>query len=869
MKTFNLGSRIELFAICTSLEQDIKTFILKSTSEVNFSNEMKEKALFRKKDCIIDEDYLNQLDMQDYIDIIINFPYHYQINNDKAKDLSKFFEKIIPIRNRIMHTKPLELGDRALILEIMETIPKYIEWIEWNELTNIKKILEEDPSLLLSKKYIPLREYKPLIIHNLPEAEFDDTGFIGRERDRKEIKDLIENKKNQVITIVGNGGVGKTATVVKILYDLIDDPKCEFEFILWITLKTKTLSNGEFIQLKNSLSNIKDIFNFSHEFILTAPDDGTSSKELLLEFMSTFKTLMVLDNLETINTNEINEFIKEVPEKSKILITSRHGLGELERRKKLDGLEKMDTILYFRELSKYYGLDLHKRSDKEIYDITGNFLFSNPLSIKWYISGIFNGMGEKELKNKKDELINFCVSNIFEKLNETSKNILQLFLLEQKPLSYGVIDFYIEANEVTLKQSINELLTTYMINSIAGEFKMNDMSREYISINFPPRNDFVISFFKKRKALKIIMQSVKIISETSPFNPKAICSKLTDDDKQLATYYLQEALIFSRNKEWENANKMCDKAKNIAPDFFEVYKIQAFIDAEHNEYYGAIKNYEIALSKANTNKEKAIVYYLFAVFYTIKMEELDTALEYILKADELLPNTVDILLDKARIFMYHGKFSEAESFLNEASTLDNSDSLKIKNIIASRYADLYKRKAEYLENRDYKKKFEYLKTGIEYLEKVEELDIKSGVTMIILLLELSYLYFETEAMELLARVINKHFALLTKIIHYKKNRMCDFLKSHKEEIPEKYFTLMEPFINHKMIANDISNKNEGVVVNIKDYFGFISNQEYQKSFALFFVLSNAYEGIKIGDVVSFSIYDSKKGKCAKNIKKIE
>lgn len=868
MKKFNLSTRIELFAVCTSIEQDLKSFILESTDQIDFTLDMLNKAKERKKN-ISDkpEDILNQLDLGDYVQIIASAPHSFNINNDKKCRLKEYFDKVIPVRNRVMHTKPLELGDRSLIIEVMETIDVKINWINWYETVNTRNIIYTNPSQLLDQKYIPIKEYNPLIYHNLPEPEFDDTGYIGRVKERKEIKDLILNHKNQIITIVGNGGLGKTAITLKILYDLIENDDCPFECVIWLTLKTKTLSNGEFIQIKDCIKNIPDLYKMSQSVIIT--DETIPSKEMLIKFMEDFKVLLVLDNLETINSNDISDFMKQIPEKSKVLITSRHGLGELEIRKKLDGLSKNDARTYFRELSKYYGLDLHKRQDSEIDYITSNNLYSNPLSIKWFISGVFNGVNEVSLLANKSDLINFCVSNVFEKLSDLSKNILQLFLLEKKKLSYGIIDYYLDVNEFNLKESINELLSTYMIQSVSSDFIMNEMSRDYISLNYPPSNDFISNIFGKRKKLKQIMQSVKVTSEQAPFNPQSISSKLDNDDKQLATFYLKEALKFSKEKKWENAIEYCEKAKNIAPDFFEVYKIQAFLDAERSENYRAINNYEIALSKCETSKEKSIVCCLFATFYVIKMQEYDMALEYIDLADTLNPNTSEILLEKARVYMFLGKYTDAESLLNRVREFDNTPTLRTQNIMATRYGELYRREAETFEMRDYQLKLEYLEQAITQFKKVEKLDIKSGIVLISILSDLSYLYFNESAMNLLADTIGTNFYILCKVKHKKKTKMCEFLKNHKEDINGSVYAKIEKFLaDYRFVSSEIDEENEGVVVNLREYFGFIANQFYNGDNAIFFLRTNAFDNISLGDLVSFNLYKGKKGMAAKNIEKV-
>ena len=47
MQQLNLPSRIFMFAICSSIEYDLKKHILKYNEHINFTEEMKQKANLR------------------------------------------------------------------------------------------------------------------------------------------------------------------------------------------------------------------------------------------------------------------------------------------------------------------------------------------------------------------------------------------------------------------------------------------------------------------------------------------------------------------------------------------------------------------------------------------------------------------------------------------------------------------------------------------------------------------------------------------------------------------------------------------------------------------------------------------------------
>lgn len=512
---FNLSNRIILFSICASLEFDIKQKIL-SGNTVIISDVLREKAQSRASKSKMDlQELLHELDLGDYIEIIRANPYQVGLNNMQVGQLSKYFSKIIPIRNRVMHTRPLEVGDRATLFEVLENIDSDINWFDWKESKNLKRILDEDPTRILESNIYMKTSIKESILHNLPDPEFDDTGYIGRQNEIKHLTNVINNDKDQVISIVGNGGMGKTALTVKILYDLIDDSESDYEAVLWVSLKTRTLSVGEFSNIENSIKSIPEIYNELARVSIMS--DSKSSEENIIEFLGAFKTLLVLDNLETINTDEFISFLKSIPSKSKVLITSRHGIGELENRFSLSGLNALDAITYFRELSKYYGLDLHKRKVEMIKKIVTEDLYSNPLSIKWFITSVYKGVNETEIINKKEDLVEFCMSNVYDKLSDTARHIIQLFLVEKIELSIGEMDFFLRIDPVLLRNSINEMLSTNMVKLKFGKYILDDMARDYLSKFYPPSNSFFLEITKKRKELNSILQTVNTLRVNDPY----------------------------------------------------------------------------------------------------------------------------------------------------------------------------------------------------------------------------------------------------------------------------------------------------------------------------------------------------------------
>lgn len=392
------------------------------------------------------------------------------------------------------------------------------------------------------------------------------------------------------------------------------------------------------------------------------------------------------------------------------------------------------------------------------------------------------------------------------------------------------------------------------------------MARDYISLYHSPSNDFFLKIIEKRKKLNIILQEIQVRNENDPFNPKSLFANSSNDNRKLASYYLDKALACSSINNWGESFECTEKAANIAPDYFEVFKIKAFLLSENRDFYGALQNYQIALAKCETNFEKATVLYLFSVFYTIKLTDNQKALELIDEALEYCPEEFILQIEKARVLTYNGKFSDAEDILRQLKEKSSSFGARMQNIYASRYGELHRRIAERIDKRDIEIKFNRLKEGIEVIEKISKIDQKTYVILISILLELSYLYFYEPALELLSKTLKTHSNQLKS----NKSKKLEYLRKNiygrVNEIPETiYKSIITDIYDFKEAAVKINNNKQGIIVFIKDHYGFISNA-LNKS--IYFKVKNLPDNTIVGDIVEFEMYKDKGGSAAKNIKKL-
>ncbi|WP_040664927.1 NB-ARC domain-containing protein, partial [Nafulsella turpanensis] len=223
--------------------------------------------------------------------------------------------------------------------------------IPWIQTIEIKQRIEKDPYYVLSLS-IPSYAFNDTIIsNNLPIPDFDETGFIGRKKDVEDVKKLILSN-NRVVSIIGDGGVGKTSLMLKVAYDIIDlKDKCPFDLIIWTTAKTTMLTATGIQEINSALRSSYEVLESISGIVNSEKLNIKEQISEILEYFEVFNVLLIIDNLETILDGTIKDFIREAQLRCKVAITSRIGLGELEYRRLLTGLTDVESVQLVKQIA--------------------------------------------------------------------------------------------------------------------------------------------------------------------------------------------------------------------------------------------------------------------------------------------------------------------------------------------------------------------------------------------------------------------------------------------------------------------------------------------------------------------------------------
>lgn len=190
---FNL-TRMTVYALISSLEEDlravIKDYLIGSNSKANIPDELYKRAQYRlEKDLGFNFESTSPLDLIDYFDLGDT----YQVINSNSEHIpdhissiikrnTKNFDKIIPIRNRVMHIRPLDVEDSPNTFLLCEKLTEYDDSV-WTNISTTLALIHENPAYVLGLEIKNLEDVYEN--HNLPIPDFDETGLIGRNEDVK------------------------------------------------------------------------------------------------------------------------------------------------------------------------------------------------------------------------------------------------------------------------------------------------------------------------------------------------------------------------------------------------------------------------------------------------------------------------------------------------------------------------------------------------------------------------------------------------------------------------------------------------------------------------------------------------------------
>jgi LuxR family transcriptional regulator, glucitol operon activator len=646
-----------------------------------------------------DEDGGGRADLPEYLDFADAFKL---VNSNKMlldPDLRKaisengsMFDRLAPIRNRVMHSRPLQFDDATHVTEAVRKLLGAVKR-SFPNLAEMQENLQKNPDFALSLEIRSSSESPGGVTNNLPIPDFDETGFLGR---KDEVKALIRALKGPfpVITVLGEGGVGKTALALQAAYDLVDDNHQPFQAIVWVSSKTTRLTVNDIQKIEGSIETSLGVFREAQKNLSGQADDN--ALEEVLEYLNTFKVLLVLDNLETVLDQTVRNFLYGITGSSKILITSRVGVGELDFSFRLSGMSRDDAQQLLRATATGRRVRILAQATKAQLSDYCMRMRDNPAFIKWFVTAVQCDKRPDEVLARPALFLDFCLSNVYTYLNLDAIKIANALLSLPGRHPQPVISYLAELDGDRFQKALRQLVTTNMVSmspaqSNSGresQYELSDLPRSYIAKNHPVSKEEV-SLFQKRK--REIVSTHERLSATARNDRYTVMSMVmrTPDDAVAATY-LVDALKQVKSQEFSDAFGLIDRAKALAPSYFEVYRVEGWAQTFAGNIPAARDAYMTALELEQNSAPLLLWYGGYLLRYADDAEGANQQFEEAAKLD---PASPEIQAELGRTRMYLRKFENADVCF-ERAFVSPSATLKLRRISYDGWLQSSVRKAE-------------------------------------------------------------------------------------------------------------------------------------------------------------------------------
>ncbi|MCB0167394.1 MAG: AAA family ATPase [Anaerolineae bacterium] len=381
---------------------------------------------------------------------------------DEIKELIRVYSR----RLQRLKVQKAEYG-----ISVDPKIPNEIEDIE-SELKQLKAELGR----LKPSEVGTLRNF-PTIFHNLPRP--DHERFVGRREELKQIRNLLlPRTRHFVVTIDGVGGIGKTALALEVAYSYLRyydqlPEEQQFDAIIWTTAKQTLLTSEGIIRRAQPLRTLDDIY--STIAITLEREDLTRAHpqkqdDLFRRVLAKMRTLLVIDNLETVDDERVLSFIREVPEPSKIIVTTRHRL-DIAYPIRLTGMTRADALNLIAGKANQKGVTLKKDEAQRLYRRTGGV----PLAIVWSLAQIGFGYSVDTILDRlgqpSSDITKFCFEETMNYVRGKPAYKLLIPLLWFSPnASRETLGYVAGLPELDRDDGLVELEKLSLINRIPVEF---------------------------------------------------------------------------------------------------------------------------------------------------------------------------------------------------------------------------------------------------------------------------------------------------------------------------------------------------------------------------------------------------------------
>lgn len=322
--------------------------------------------------------------------------------------------------------------------------------------------------------------------------------FYGREVELNAVRQWAVQENCRLVTLLGMGGIGKTALSVRLARELART--CDsFKFVIWRSLRNAP-------PIDELLANLIQVLSGQQETTLPPQLEGKITR--LFQYLQTSRCLLMLDNAESIllagdrtgryrpgyeGYGQLLRCVAEMSHQSCVILTSREkpqGLAKFEgeslpvRSLQLSGLPKDDGQELFNVKGSFTA------TDAEWQTLISRYA-GNPLALKIVASSIhdyFDSNISYFLETTQQSPFLFddirdLLEQQFQRLTELERSIMYWLAIDREPVTLPELqaDFVTTVLPRDFLESLNSLQRRSLIEKSEASFTQQPVVMEYVT----------------------------------------------------------------------------------------------------------------------------------------------------------------------------------------------------------------------------------------------------------------------------------------------------------------------------------------------------------------------------------------------------